>query len=147
RRGPELLAQAPDADVDDVRAWIEVVAPHVGEQLLPAADLAVMRDEVAQQLELAIGEIDDLVADPDAAAREVELERARAEQPLLLLAEADRTELHAHARDQLVEGERLRDVVARAQLEAAQLRLQVGTRGKDQNRDVGCPLCELAQQS
>src|SRR5256885_831403 len=77
RRGPELLAQSPDADVDDVRAWIEVVAPHVGKQLLPAADLAVMRDEVAQKLELAIGEIDDLVADPRSTAREVELERAR----------------------------------------------------------------------
>src|SRR5207302_1841374 len=32
--GPELLPQSAHADLDDVRARVEVVAPHLGEQLL-----------------------------------------------------------------------------------------------------------------
>src|SRR6266550_6300108 len=119
RRGAKLLAEAADADVHDVRPRIEVVAPHLREQLLPAADLAGMRDQVAQQLKLAIREIDRVVADSRTAPREVELERARTERPLLVLAGAGCAQLDAHACDQLVERKRLGDVVARTELEAA----------------------------
>src|SRR5436309_14385459 len=119
RRGPELLPESADAHVHDVRPRIEVVAPHLREQLLPAADLVGMRDEVAQQLKLAVGEIDGVVADSRAAPRKIELERPCTKQPLLLLAEAGCAQLDAHACDQLVERERLGDVVARTELEAA----------------------------
>ena len=40
RVGAELLAQVADVDVDDVRAGVEVVAPHVVEQLLAGEHLA-----------------------------------------------------------------------------------------------------------
>src|SRR3954454_23904191 len=50
----ELLAQPPDADVDDVRPRVEVVTPHRCEELLPADDLARVRDEMVQQPELAV---------------------------------------------------------------------------------------------
>src|SRR5437763_480970 len=40
RPGAELLAQAPDADVDDVGVGVEVVAPDLGEQPLAADHLA-----------------------------------------------------------------------------------------------------------
>src|SRR5437016_2170358 len=85
RRRPELLPEAADADVHDVGPRIEVVAPHLREQLLPAADLVGMRDQVAQQLKLAVGEIDDLIADSRAASSKIELERSCTKQPLLLL--------------------------------------------------------------
>src|SRR4029450_3383041 len=39
RPGPEFLAQPADADVDDIRAWIEVITPDLGEQPLAADDL------------------------------------------------------------------------------------------------------------
>ena len=43
-----------------------------------------------------------------------------------IAAAVDLPELDAHARDQLVERERLGQIVARAELEAPQLRRQVG---------------------
>src|SRR5205085_7936531 len=39
RLSAELLPQPADADVDDVRARVEVVAPDLGEQALPAQGL------------------------------------------------------------------------------------------------------------
>ena len=78
--GAELLAQAPDADVDDVRAGVEVVAPDLGEQALAAEHLAGVVDEVVQQPELAVREVGDELADPRLPPREVELEAAGVEQ-------------------------------------------------------------------
>src|SRR5438552_18673407 len=46
RLGAELLPQPPDADVDDVRAGVEVVAPDLREQALAAHDLAGVQHEV-----------------------------------------------------------------------------------------------------
>jgi hypothetical protein len=46
------------------------------------------------------------------------------------------TQVHAHACEQLVERERLREEVAGAELEAAQLRRKVGARGEDQDRKL-----------
>src|SRR5512141_2170362 len=57
RLGAELLPQPPHADVDHVRARVEVVAPHVGEQPLPAEHLALVAHAVVQEPELAIREL------------------------------------------------------------------------------------------
>src|SRR5919197_5429610 len=58
RRGrPELLAQAPHTDFDDVRARVEVVAPDLGEETLAAHDLARVEREVVQEPELAVGQV------------------------------------------------------------------------------------------
>src|SRR5207244_10401546 len=54
---PELLAQAADADLDDVGARIEVVAPDLGEEALAAHDLARVEREVVEEPELAVGEV------------------------------------------------------------------------------------------
>src|SRR5436309_216739 len=51
---PELLPQAADADLDDVRARVEVVAPDLGEQALAADDLARVEREVMEEAELAV---------------------------------------------------------------------------------------------
>src|SRR5919204_6494682 len=61
--GAELLAQSTDADVDDVRARVEVISPDVGEEALAADHLARALDEVMEQLELPVGEIDDKLAE------------------------------------------------------------------------------------
>src|SRR5207253_6908959 len=63
RVGAELAPQAPDTDVDDVRARVEVVSPHVGEEPLAADHLAYVQQEVVEQAELAVREIGDEVAD------------------------------------------------------------------------------------
>ena len=58
----ELAAQVADVDVDDVGAGVEVVAPHVGEQLLAGQHLAGVAQEGLGQGELAGGEVDGAAA-------------------------------------------------------------------------------------
>src|SRR5919197_1716532 len=72
RLRPELLAQPPDADLDDVRARIEVVAPHLGEQALAADDLARVEREVVEETELAVGEVGGPVLQMRTPPRQVE---------------------------------------------------------------------------
>src|ERR1051326_4190591 len=52
--GPELLPEAPHADVDDVRARVEVVSPHVCEQAFAADHLAGVQEQVMEQPELPV---------------------------------------------------------------------------------------------
>src|SRR2546430_2208303 len=75
----ELLAQTADADVDDVRARIEVVAPHVREQPLAADDLARVHDEQVQEAVVPVGEIADELAEPGDAGGAVDGEALRLE--------------------------------------------------------------------
>src|SRR5947208_14492859 len=67
----KLLAQPADADIDDVRVRIEVVAPDLGEQPLAADHLAGAFQEAVEELELAVREIDHAVAELRLAASEV----------------------------------------------------------------------------
>src|ERR671937_1818232 len=69
---PELLAEAADAHLDDVRARVEVVAPDLGEEPLAAHDLARVEREVVEEPELAVGEVGRAVLQRRAAPREVE---------------------------------------------------------------------------
>src|SRR5207302_1083630 len=107
----ELLPEPPDADLDDVRARIEVVAPDVREQPLPAHDLALVEHQVVEEPELAVGERGDHVAELRLTARDVEREQPRAHDAAVL-ARPSSPQLSPHAREQLVERERLREVVA-----------------------------------
>src|SRR2546421_5578308 len=68
----ELLAQAADADLDDVRARVEVVAPDLGEKTLAAHDLARVEGEVVEEPELTVGEIGRPVLERRAPPRKVE---------------------------------------------------------------------------
>src|SRR5919206_3666065 len=67
----ELLAQAAHADLDDVRARVEVVAPDLGEQALAAHDLARMEREVVQEPELSVGEVGRAVLERRAPPRQI----------------------------------------------------------------------------
>src|SRR5687768_5454322 len=64
RRRPELSAKPADADVDDVRARAEVIAPDGGEEPFTAQDLARVQCEVVQQPELPVGDVGLGFADP-----------------------------------------------------------------------------------
>ena len=70
----ELAPQVADVDLDDVRARVEVVAPHGAEDLLARERLVGMAQEVGEQVELARGQAQlDAVA-RDLAAEQVELD-------------------------------------------------------------------------
>src|SRR5260221_6374891 len=143
--GAKLLAEPPDANVDHVRSGIEAVAPDLREEPFAAHDLARMCDEVVEQAELSVREIRDAVIDASLAPREVELESRDADRRCVLAASV--AQLDAHARNELVERERLREIVVRPELEAPQLRRQVGSRGEDQHRQLGPAAVELVEQS
>src|SRR5438552_7654494 len=114
----ELLPEPPDADLDDVRARIEVVAPDVREQPFPAHDLAFVEHQVVEEPELAVRELRDEVSEAGLPAREVERERPRPDNASVLPVRAT-PELGPDARHELVERERLREVVAGPEPEAA----------------------------
>src|SRR3954451_4548837 len=50
----DLAPQPAHTYVDDIRAWVEVVAPHRGEDALAADHLTRVLDQVAQHPELAV---------------------------------------------------------------------------------------------
>src|SRR4051794_21700251 len=56
---PQLLSEAADADVDDVGARVELIAPDLREQPLAAEDLARVARELEDQPELALREVGD----------------------------------------------------------------------------------------
>src|SRR5581483_7932811 len=140
----ELLPQPPDADLDDVRAGVEVVAPHLGEETLAADDLAGMDREVVEQPKLTVGQRSVDVGEPRLPPREVEHERTGSDE-VPVVGKRPATELSAHAREQLVERERLRDVIARSEIEAPQLRLQVTACRQDHDRHLRPLRVQLAE--
>jgi hypothetical protein len=92
--------------------------------------------EVVEEAELSVGQVCHELADARLPAREVELEPPRVDDVAVEVSRGV-PELDSHARDQLVERERLGDVVLRAELEAPQLRRQVGARGEDDDGELG----------
>src|SRR2546423_8115227 len=134
--GAELAPQASYAHLDYVRARVEVVPPDLREQALAADDLALVLDEVVQEAKLTVGQVRDHVAQRGLPPGEVEREPACLHDRSAL-ARLVAPELGAHAGEQLVEGERLRDVVARAEPEAAQLRIEIRARRHDHDRQPG----------
>ena len=134
--GAELLPQPPDADVDDVRARVEVVAPDLREQLLAADDLA-RRGATSWWSRRNSRSVRSATCPPTRARRRGTSSSSEPDaQHDLLVARRRRTRAScARTRAmQLVERERLRQVVARPELEAAELRRQVGARREDQHR-------------
>src|SRR3954453_17444125 len=120
----QLRAQPTNAHLDSVRARVEGVAPDLVEQLLARADLVAVPDEGVEQQELASRKRHHPVTDVGRTLPEVEHEPARPEEAIAVgraLPDAP-----THASNELVQGERLRDVVDGAEIEALPLRLDVG---------------------
>src|SRR5712691_6537966 len=141
----ELLAQPADAHVDDVRSRIEVVAPHIGEQPFAAHNFAGMKDEMVEQPELARGQLRRPTVEPRLVTREIQYEATDALHVAAVAVRRPPSYLYTRAREELLEGKRLRQVVARSELEAAQLRPQVGARGEDQHRQLRPLLAERGE--
>src|SRR5712691_1971088 len=141
----ELLAQPADAHVDDVRSRIEVVAPHIGEQPFAAHNFAGMKDEMVEQPELARGQLRRPTVEPRLVTREIQYEATDALHVAAVAVRRPPSYLYTRAREELLEGKRLRQVVARSELEAAQLRPQVDARREDQHRQLRPLLAELPE--
>src|SRR6266511_3193182 len=142
---PELLAHAPHAHVDDIRARIEVVSPHLGEKPLAAHDLTRALGEIQEEAKLAMRQIDGSVVQPYLPSGEVELEPPGPQDALVRIVNADPAELRPDAGDQLIKGERLLNVIVGAEVEPTQLRRQVGARGENQDRKVALHPSQLPQ--
>ena len=68
----ELLARAPDVHVDDVRAGVEVVSPHLAQQLFGVQHLPGVAEEHFRHRELACAQVIRLPVDDGLARAEVE---------------------------------------------------------------------------
>src|SRR5215469_7219544 len=128
----KLRAQSADARVHDVASWIEGVAPHIGEQLITGAHLTRMTHEVSHQDELAMRQRDLMVFHAEHAALQVEPYPARLE-PSRRRRCGPVLDPSPDPRDQLGDRERLRQVVDRTHLQAADLGLDVADRGQDED--------------
>src|SRR6185503_7492869 len=96
----ELPPQPPDVHVDDVRAGIETVAPHGGEQVAARDGAPTLLGEREQHIELDAGEIEPAVLDGRASVDGIESDAGHAQR----LEPARRT-----AQDRAQAGEELRE--------------------------------------
>src|ERR1700755_2270601 len=66
----QLAPKVSDVDVDDVGGRIVAVAPHRAQNLLAAEDLAGVVHEVREQVELGVGQPDQLTGHANLAAKQ-----------------------------------------------------------------------------
>src|SRR5581483_1479182 len=99
----QLAPEPANRYIHHVGARVEVVTPHMGEELLAAHHLARALEQEVQQPELAVGELAHPPLDPSLAARQVEQQAAGVEHVAVGARGLPPPELHPHAREQLVE--------------------------------------------
>src|SRR5712692_8036623 len=107
----DLLAQPVDVGVDRPRLDLDLVAPHLAQQLAAADDLARLGRQQRKQVELGEGQVDFLTLPPDLAAVQVDDQAGELEARLGLL-------LGYHPGQQLSHLEGLGDIVVRPHFEA-----------------------------
>ena len=110
-----------------------MIAPDLRQQALAAQYLARVLGELVQHTELPVGQLHDGGADAHLPACQVELDGPGVDH-VVVLDLSRLAQLHADAREQLVEREGLAHVVRRAQAEAAELGRQIGAGGDDHDR-------------
>ena len=138
----ELAAQAQHGELDPLRADAERVVPHLFEELLGGECLPGVAHEGLEELELELGEADDLAVHPHLAGRPVDLEVAVPVDGRLLGEPGGRGGLAAaqqglDAGTELLDAERLRQVVVGAAGEAPDLLVLEVVGGQDQHRHLG----------
>ena len=134
RRLRQLPAQVPHVHVHHVALRVEVHVPYLLQQRGPAHDLLRVQQEVLEELELLRGEVEALIVDAGGMAEAVEGDRPVAEHLEALGAAAPLQ--RPDPGEQLVEVERLREVVVGAGVEAAHHVLDGVARGEHQDRRV-----------
>src|SRR5215471_14093066 len=128
----KLRSQPADAHVHDVATRIEGVTPYICEQLITGAYLARVTHEMPHQDELAMRQRDLPVFHAEHAALQVEAHTTHLE-PSRRRRRGPIVDPSPDPRDQLGDRERLRQVVHRPHLQAADLGLDVADRGKDED--------------
>src|SRR6185312_4798707 len=129
-----LAPQVADVDVEGVRREAEVVAPDALEDQRPRQHLARVEEEQLEQRELGPRQLDPLAAARHLARAGIELDVGEAER--LAGAVAGAAQQRADAREQLLERERLRQVVVGAGVEPLDPVLDLRARGQHQDRNL-----------
>src|SRR5262245_1665392 len=128
-----LSADAPDVDVDDVGRGVEVQIPYMLQQHRPRNDLAVVANEVLENLKFARQQLDFPATAGRRSRDEVELEVADAEHRFLDDGRAAPGE-RLDPRQQLREGKRLDEVIVAARAQATHPVVDLAERTDDQGR-------------
>src|SRR5215510_11522017 len=118
-RPVDLPAQIADVHVDDVALGVEVEPPHVLDQHRPREDAAGVAHEVLEQRPLARGQLDPAAAALHLARGRVERQVGQPQHRGASLRAAP--EQGAHSRQELLERERLGQVVVGAEIEPGHL--------------------------
>ena len=131
RFSPELFAQMADVDFDDVGAGIVLEAKDAIEDFAAGHDLARMLEKQHEQRKLATREIDARAFDGGEAVADVEHHRADAQREQRVL--SDPTQQCPHAGHQLIERERLGQIVVGARIESEDLFAGLAARREHQH--------------
>ncbi len=116
----DLLAQPVDVGVDRPRLDLDLVAPHLAQQLAAADHLARLGRQQGQQVELGEGQVDFFALPPDLAAVQVDDQAGELEACLGLLLGYHllaAAEVGPHPGQQLPDLEGLGDIVVRPHLQ------------------------------
>ena len=132
----ELLAQVAHVGLDDIAVAAEVVVPDVVEDLRLREHVARVEHEVAQQVELRGGEVDDVPAASHLVRTLIELDVGEAQDAVVLGLVPRPTQDGVDPGDDLGQREGLGDVVVAAHGEAGQLVLERVARGQEEDGDA-----------
>src|SRR3954452_12944471 len=141
----QLLAQVGDVGLEHAGVSSEIVFPDVVEDLRAREHAPRVQHEEAQQAVLRGGEVHGLPGAADLARLLVELEVLEDEAARVGLRQAGAAEDRPDPGDELLEGERLRDVVVTAHREPADLVLGRVAGGEEDDREAGALGAEAAR--
>src|SRR4029079_7381516 len=140
--GVDLASQVGDVGLDDAGLTAEVVVPDVVEDLGLGQDPVRVEHEVAQQLELGRRHLDDAAAAPDLVGVVVELEIVEGERRGARLVATGTAQYRADTGDDLLEAERLGDVVVATHGQALDLVVDPVTRRDEDDGQVPAGLAQ-----
>src|SRR3954447_4642336 len=131
----QLASQVADVRLDDVVLAVEVVLPDVVQDLLLGQDALGVEEEVAEQAELGGGELDLVARAPDLVAVLVQLQVAVPEaRGGVAVVAADAAQERGDPQRELLQRERLGDVVVAAADEAGDAVVLRVARGEEDHR-------------
>src|SRR5690606_37362673 len=131
-----LAPQVADIDLEGVRGGRKVVPPYLLQDPLPGQHLAWVPQQQFEQRELGAGQPDLAIAAVHLAGGRVERQVGQRQGSGLVSARGRTAQQRAQPREQLLEGERLREVVVRARVQTGDPVGDLAPRGEHEHRDV-----------